>query len=96
MLRSGAVHDFNTTFGYVKANFRPLAIMPTHSHQVGITHILKLSPICQSRCLFTCISSLSTLSMSDDWRILSALQATLTFLKLPSETVVTIIKTLNK
>ena len=64
---SVTVHDFKTTFGYVKANFRPLAIMLTHSYQAGVTHILRPSPACHNSCLFAHISSLSTISMSDDW-----------------------------
>ena len=95
MLKSSTIHNFNTTFGYLKANFRPQAIMPTHPYEARITHILKPSPACQNSYLFTYISPLSTLSISDDWWTLSALQATLTFGKLPLETVATLIKTLN-
>ena len=35
-----------------------LAVMPTHLHQAGVTHILKSSPACHKSCLFIHISIL--------------------------------------
>ena len=36
---------------------KKLAIMQTHPHQAGVTHILKSSPACQNIYLFTRISA---------------------------------------
>ena len=67
------------------------AIMPTHLHQVGVTRILKSSsPACQDSYLFTCISTVPNISMSNEWWTLFSLQVKLKYRKLPSETAVTL------
>ena len=56
----------------------------------------KRSPACHNSCLFTRISSLPIISMSDEPWTLSALRAALKFGKLLSKTVAKLIKTWNK
>ena len=44
-----------------------LKIMPNHLHQAGVTRILKYSPACESSYLFTCISTLPNILISNEW-----------------------------
>ena len=60
-----------------------ILIMPTHSHQAGVTRILKSSPACQSSYLFTRMNVNSE-------REKFSLQVKLKFGKPPSTTAVTL------
>ena len=63
--------------------------------QMGATPILKSSPTCHNSCLLPAFLP-CPLCMSDEWLTLSTLRNTLKLEKLPSKTVVTLIKTSNK